>query len=87
MPRLELLAVLLFVFATSASAQAPDCAAPDIVCTQQGAVKGVIEGEVLSFKGIPYARPPVGASPSSSAGTATCSRAELMATRSGPRTG
>jgi para-nitrobenzyl esterase len=32
----------------------------DIVCTEQGAIRGTIEGQTLAFKGIPYALPPVG---------------------------
>jgi len=32
----------------------------DIVCTEQGAIRGAIEGQTLAFKGIPYAQPPVG---------------------------
>ena len=45
-----------------ASAQPLTCASesPDVVCTEQGAVRGVAEGRTLAFKGIPYAQAPVG---------------------------
>ena len=59
----KVLALLLFAATTSsADAQAPNCAAddPDVACTTQDRVRGVVEGDMLAVKGIPYARPPVG---------------------------
>ena len=32
----------------------------DVACTEQGTIRGAVEGEMLAFKGIPYAKPPVG---------------------------
>src|SRR3954454_23769553 len=48
--------------ASTASAEVPGCSAddPDVACTLQGAIRGVVQGEMLAFKGIPYAKPPVG---------------------------
>jgi para-nitrobenzyl esterase len=43
---------------SSASACVP--AGPDVVCTGSGAIRGAAEGDTLAFKGIPYAKPPVG---------------------------
>jgi hypothetical protein len=33
---------------------------PTIAVTQSGAVQGVVQGNILAFRGIPYATPPVG---------------------------
>jgi para-nitrobenzyl esterase len=35
-------------------------AAPDLVKIDSGSLKGVVDGSVVAFKGIPYAAPPVG---------------------------
>ncbi|HUG22199.1 MAG TPA: carboxylesterase family protein [Albitalea sp.] len=35
-------------------------AGPDVVCTPQGAVRGVAENGALAFKGLPFAMPPTG---------------------------
>jgi para-nitrobenzyl esterase len=40
-----------------------DCAATDreTACTEQGAIRGTQQGDTVAFKGIPYAKAPVGA--------------------------
>src|ERR1700752_2158526 len=35
-------------------------ASTTVICTQSGQVRGVIEGDVRAFRGIPYATPPLG---------------------------
>ena len=44
-------------------ARAAGCTAsgPDVVCTETGGVRGTSTGAVRAFKGIPYAKPPLGA--------------------------
>jgi para-nitrobenzyl esterase len=46
----------------STAANGGTCTAegPDIACTEQGAIRGAVEGETLAFKGIPFAKPRVG---------------------------
>src|SRR4051812_38557422 len=57
------LALACLIAAPSILAQGANCGpgGPDIVCTELGAVRGVVEDDMLAFKGLPYARPPVGA--------------------------
>src|SRR5262245_1019724 len=52
---------LLSSIALSASAIAqPQLASPSLVQTESGAVRGIVLGGIISWKGIPYAAPPVG---------------------------
>src|SRR4051794_21165259 len=53
--------VLIFV-GVAALAQDTRCTSdgPDVACTEQGAIRGFAEADTLAFKGIPYARPPLG---------------------------
>ena len=46
--------------ATALAAQQPCTSASMVVCTESGAVRGLLDGDVRSFRGIPYAKPPVG---------------------------
>ncbi len=55
-------AVALAADAPISLAQSSACtASADVVCTESGAVQGTITSGVRAFKGIPYAKPPVGA--------------------------
>jgi para-nitrobenzyl esterase len=63
MPNLRtgLVVTVLSVLSTTAAPQGSDCTeSAEIVCIEQGPIRGMIEGQTLAFKGIPYAQPPVG---------------------------
>jgi para-nitrobenzyl esterase len=56
--------ICMLTMGTIVAAATAGCAGgggdPTLVETQQGAVKGVLDGDLVSFKGVPYAVPPVG---------------------------
>lgn len=58
---MALLCLAFFLTCLSHAASAASCVAADnVACTDLGAVRGAVENGTLAFKGIPYAKPPVG---------------------------
>ena len=51
---------LIAALALSACATVGDEGADPVVQTTSGALRGSAEGEALVFRGVPYAKPPIG---------------------------
>lgn len=66
MPRLTRFALIVLLLLSAAFTSiriwsaSPDSPSPDTVRIDSGTVKGVVEGNILSFKGIPFAASPLG---------------------------
>ena len=56
----SLILILLFIGSVTAQKKEDQNLYVEVVQTNEGKVRGVIEESVVSFKGIPYASPPVG---------------------------